>query len=185
MMLKRLQVENIRSYEKLDISFEDGVTVVSGVNGSGKSSLLESCFTGLFGSKALDKEFVLSDMIRKGATKASINLQFTQNGNDYEIEQVFRNDPEKARATNTKSLLKKDGAILSDQANRSYDAVRYLLNMDEDAYKNCVYIRQGEIDLLINSKPKDRQKMIDDLLQLGKLEEYRERASSSRKGVGR
>jgi len=185
MMLKRLQVENIRSYEKLDISFEDGVTVVSGVNGSGKSSLLESCFTGLFGSKALDKEFVLSDMVRKGATKASINLQFTQNGHDYEIEQVFRNDPEKARATNTKSLLKKDGTILSDQANRSYDAVRYLLNMDEDAYKNCVYIRQGEIDLLINSKPKDRQKMIDDLLQLGKLEEYRERASSSRKGVGR
>ena len=185
MMLKRLQVENIRSYEKLDISFEDGVTVVSGINGSGKSSLLESCFTGLFGSKTLDKDFVLSDMVRKGATKASIDLQFTQGGHDYEVEQVFRNDPEKGRATNTKSLLKRDGEILSDQASRSYDAVRSLLNMDEDAYKNCVYIRQGEIDVLINSKPKDRQKMIDDLLQLGKLEEYRERASSSRKGVGR
>lgn len=57
--------------------------------------------------------------------------------------------------------------------------------MDEEAYRNCVYIRQGEIDVLINSKPKDRQKMIDDLLQLGKLEEYRERASSARVGVGR
>jgi exonuclease SbcC len=185
MMLKRLRVENIRSYEKLDISFEDGVTVVSGVNGSGKSSLLESCFSGLFGSKTLDKDFVLSDMVRKGATKASIILEFEQDGHDYEVEQVFRNDPEKGRATNTKSLLKMDGVILSDQANRSYDAVKSLLNMDEAAYKNCVYIRQGEIDVLINSKPHDRQKMIDDLLQLGKLEEYRERASSSRKGIGR
>ncbi|WP_406660506.1 hypothetical protein V7O66_11740 [Methanolobus sp. ZRKC3] len=185
MMLKSLKVENIRSYQKLDISFEDGITVVSGVNGSGKSSLLESCFTGLFGSKTLDKDFVLSDMIRKGATKASILLDFSQDGHDYEIEQVFRNDPEKGRAANTKSLLKRDGEILSDQAGASYDLVRSLLNMDEEAYKNCVYIRQGEIDVLINSKPKDRQKMIDDLLQLGKLEEYRERASSARKGIGR
>ncbi|WP_340820784.1 AAA family ATPase [Methanolobus sp. WCC4] len=184
-MLKRLKVENIRSYKELDIAFKNGVTVVSGVNGSGKSSLLESCFTGLFGSKTLDKEFVLSDIITKGASKASILLEFEQKGHDYSVEQSFRNDPEKGRASNTKSVFKKDGEIIFDQATRTYEAVHSLLNMDEEAYRNCVYIRQGEIDVLINSKPKDRQKMIDDLLQLGKLEEYRERASSARVGVGR
>ncbi len=184
-MLKRLQVENIRSYRKLDLSFRAGVTVVSGVNGSGKSSLLEACFTGLFGSRTLDKEFVLSDIISKGASKASILLEFEQNGKAYSVEQSFRNDPEKGRASNTRSVFKKDGEIIFDQATRTHEAVRSLLNMDEGAYRNCVYIRQGEIDVLINSRPKDRQKMIDDLLQLGKLEEYRERASSARVGVGR
>ena len=57
--------------------------------------------------------------------------------------------------------------------------------MDEEAYRNCAYIRQGEIDVLINAKPKDRQRMIDDLLQLGKLEEYRERAGSAKTAVRR
>lgn len=184
-MLKRLKVENIRSYEDLDILFKNGVTVISGVNGSGKSSLLEACFTGLFGSKTLTKDFTIADIVRKGATKASILLEFEQKGNVYSMEQVFRNDPESGRASNTRSVLKANGQIFTDQAKRTYDSILLLLRMDEEAFRNCVYIRQGEIDVLINAKPADRQKMIDDLLQIGKLEDYRERAGNARIGVGR
>lgn len=185
MKLKRLRVENIRSYKNLDISFDSGVTVVSGVNGSGKSSLLEACFSGLFGSKTLSTGFVLADMIHKGATKAEIILDFEQNGQEYAIKQEYRYNPKTGNASSSGSVLKVDGKILADQTKHTYDAVRALLNMDEKAYTNCVYIRQGEIDVLINAKPGDRQRMIDDLLQLGKLEEYRERAGSARVGVGR
>ncbi|WP_445474953.1 AAA family ATPase [Methanococcoides methylutens] len=185
MKLKRIRVENIRSYRDLDISFDNGVTVVSGVNGSGKSSLLEACFTGLFGSRTLSKEFVLSDLIRKGATKASIVVDFDNKGHEYNIEQGYRVDAKTGRASNNRSVFKIDGEIMVDQASQTYEAVKALLKMDEEAYTNCVYIRQGEIDVLINAKTKDRQRMIDDLLQIGKLEEYRERASSARKGVGR
>ena len=72
-----------------------------------------------------------------------------------------------------------------EQAKKTYAAVCDILNMNEEAYANCAYIRQGEVDALINAKPKDRQKMIDDLLSLGKLEEYRERAAESVKAVNR
>lgn len=184
-MLKHLKVENIRSYEDLDIHFKEGVTVISGVNGSGKSSLLEACFTGLFGSKTLTKDFTIADIVRKGATKASTVLEFEQKGNIYSMEQVFRNDPESGRASNTRSVLKINGQIFTDQAKRTYDSILSLLRMDEEAFRNCVYIRQGEIDVLINARPAERQKMIDDLLQIGKLEDYRERAGSARIGVGR
>jgi exonuclease SbcC len=57
--------------------------------------------------------------------------------------------------------------------------------MDEKNFQNCAYIRQGDVDALINAKPADRQKMIDDLLRLGKLEDYRQRSHDSKKAVQR
>ncbi|MCQ1536877.1 DNA double-strand break repair Rad50 ATPase [Methanosarcina sp. KYL-1] len=185
MKLKNLHIENIRSYRKLDLAFEDGVTVISGVNGSGKSSLLEACFMGLFGSKILSKDFVLADMIFKGAENAKLALDFEHLGREYRLEQAFRYSPKSENASNSKCVLYADGESMVDQATRTYEEVCALLNMDEEAYRNCAYIRQGEIDVLINAKPKDRQRMIDDLLQLGKLEEYRERVHSAKTGVSR
>lgn len=185
MKLKNLYIENIRSYKKLDFTFEDGVTVISGVNGSGKSSLLEACFMGLFGSKTLSKDFVLADMIFKGAESAKINLGFEHLGGEYLLEQAFRYSPKSENASSSKCVLYADGESIVDQATRTYEEVCALLNMDEEAYRNCAYIRQGEIDVLINAKPRDRQRMIDDLLQLGKLEEYRERAGYAKTAVRR
>lgn len=185
MKLKNLYIENIRSYKKLDFTFEDGVTVISGVNGSGKSSLLEACFMGLFGSKILSKDFVLADVIFKGAENAKISLGFEHLGQDYLIEQAFRYSPKSENASNAKCVLYSNGESIVDQATRTYEEVCSLLNMDEEAYRNCAYIRQGEIDVLINAKPKDRQRMIDGLLQLGKLEEYRERAGNAKTAVRR
>ena len=185
MKLRNLHAENIRSYKKLDFTFEDGVTVISGVNGSGKSSLLEACFMGLFGSKILSKDFVLADIIFKGAEDAKISLGFEHLGREYLIDQAFRYSVKSENASSSKCILYEDGEIIVDQAIRTYEKVCSLLNMDEEAYRNCAYIRQGEVDVLINAKPKDRQLMIDDLLQLGKLEEYRERANSAKTAVKR
>ncbi|MDK2891749.1 AAA family ATPase [Methanohalophilus sp.] len=185
MKIKRLHIKNIRSYEDMEIGFDDGVTVVSGINGSGKSSLLEACFIGLFGSRGIPKNFVLSDMIRKGCEDASIVIEFEHLGHNYKITQQFRNNPKTGKASTSLSSMEMEGKLIADQVNLTYDNIRALLRMDEEAYRNCVYVRQGEIDVLINAKPKERQRMIDDLLQIGKLEEYRERAKGARTGLRR
>ena len=185
MKLKHLHIENIRSYQNLDLDFKNGVTVISGVNGSGKSSILEACFMGLFGGKVLDNTALqISDMIRKGSSKAAIILDFEHAGEDYQIEQQFKVS-KTGSASNSKSVLLKNGEIVAEQSKGTYDAVKKLLNMDEKNFQNCSYIRQGDVDALINAKPKDRQQMIDDLLRLGKLEDYRERAQASKTAVNR
>ncbi len=42
MILKRLRLRNFRSYDELDLSFDDGITIIDGPNAAGKSNLAEA-----------------------------------------------------------------------------------------------------------------------------------------------
>ncbi|MCR4588682.1 MAG: DNA repair protein RecN [Lachnospiraceae bacterium] len=68
-MLTRLHVQNLALIEEADVEFEEGLNILSGETGAGKSILLGSMHLAL-GGKA-DK-----DMIRTGAESALVELMF-------------------------------------------------------------------------------------------------------------
>jgi len=176
----RIRLEQFKCFDDADLRLGDGVTVIHGLNGSGKSSLLESAFFALYGARAIEK--TLDDVVTIGAESASVELWFTHDGASYHVERRLsvRDD----RAVTTKCVLETpDGTV--DGARDVRQRVATLLRMDADAFVNCAYVRQGEVNKLINATPSERQTMIDELLQLGKLEDYRERASDARVGIGR
>jgi exonuclease SbcC len=177
---ERLRLKNFKCYAETDLRLTDGVTVIHGLNGSGKSSLLEACFFALYGARALDQ--TLDEVVTIGAESARVELWFTHAGAEYRIERELKTRGESV-ATTTCVLEGAEETIEGARDVRS--AVVDLLRMDAGAFVNCAYVRQGEVNKLINASPGDRQDMIDDLLQLGKLEDYRERASAARVGVGR
>ncbi|QLK25604.1 DNA double-strand break repair ATPase Rad50 [Natrinema zhouii] len=179
MRVDRVRLLNFKCYADADLALERGVTVVHGVNGSGKSTLLEAVFFALYGSKALD-ERTLDDVITTGEEECEVELWFTHDGREYQIERhlKLRGD----RATTTKCVLETPTETI-EGARDVRREVTELLRMDADAFVNCAYVRQGEVNKLIHASPSDRQDMIDDLLQLGALEDYRERASDARLGV--
>jgi exonuclease SbcC len=157
---------------------DPGVTVIYGPNGSGKSSVLEACFFALYGHRALDK--TLDDVVTNGTEEAQIKLWFSHAGREYYVERVVRIRGDSAQTTSC-VLEGPDESV--DGATDVRTRVTELLRMDSEAFVNCAYVRQGEVNKLINASPSDRQDMIDDLLQLGTLEEYRERAKNARLGV--
>ena len=183
MRFSRLRLSNFKPYGDVDVRFRDGVTVIHGLNGSGKSSLLEACFFALYGSKALSG--TLGDVIRNGEEEASIELWFTHEGVDYSIERQLRRSGD--RVSTSKCVLESDDGSGEPVSRDGARAVRIfvtdLLRMDAEAFVNCAYVRQGEVNKLINATPQQRQDMIDDLLQLGMLETYRDRAGEGRLGV--
>ena len=180
MRFQRIAMESFKCYDDADLTFDSGVTVIHGLNGSGKSSLLEACFFALYGSKALDE--TLGDVVTIGADDCTVELWFTHADGEYHLTRRVRNTGE--RATTAKCVLETpDGTFEGARAVRR--RITELLRMDSEAFVNCAYVRQGEVNKLINASSSDRQDMLDDLLQLGKLEEYRERASDARVGVKR
>ncbi len=179
MRVERLRLRNFKCYGEVDLGLRDGVTVIHGVNGSGKTSLLEACFFALYGARALDDR-TLDDVIARGENDAKVELWFTHDDGSYRLERRLRLRDERA-VTTTCVLETPNGQIEGSRDVRSH--VAELLRMDAGAFVNCAYVRQGEVNQLIHASPSDRQDIIDDLLQLGKLEEYRERASDARLGV--
>jgi exonuclease SbcC len=180
MRFERVALENFKCYADTDLALDRGVTVIHGLNGSGKSSLLEACFFALYGAKAL--ETTLEEVVTIGSEEATVDLWFVHGGEEYHVERRVRATGD--RATTAKCVLETpEGPVEGARAVRQH--VTDLLRMDASAFVNCAYVRQGEVNKLINASPSERQDMIDDLLQLGTLEEYRERASDARVGVGR
>ncbi len=80
MMLRRMKLENIRSYKKETIDFQEGVLLFQGDIGSGKSSILLGLEFVLFG--AINQGFY-DKITRHDSTGASVELDFTVDRTDY------------------------------------------------------------------------------------------------------
>jgi len=178
--IDRVRLENFKCYEDADVRLNRGVTVIHGLNGSGKSSLLEACFFALYGANAL--ESTLDEIVTIGAEETVVELWFTHAGESYHVRRRIRVSNGDAR-TAACVLEGPDGT--TEGATDVRARIASMLRMDSEAFVNCAYVRQGEVNKLINASPATRQDTLDDLLQLGTLEAYRERASDARVGIGR
>ena len=178
MRFRRLALRNFKCFGDADVDLSPGVTVVHGINGSGKSSLLEATFFALYGATAIDR--TLDEIVTIGEEEAEIDLWFAHGGEDYHLHRRIRATGE--RATTAECTLEGPNETITSVGDVE-DRVRSMLRMDSEAFVNSAFVRQGEINKLIEASPADRKRMIDRLLQLGRLETYRERAREARLGV--
>ncbi len=95
-MLKHLLIENYALIEKLDIDFEEGLTVITGETGAGKSILL-GALSLILGQRA-DTQ-VLMDKSRKCIIEGVFNVEnipmgewFEKNQLDYDPQTLFRRE---------------------------------------------------------------------------------------------
>lgn len=181
MQFTRLRLKNYKCYESLDVELSQGVTVVHGVNGSGKSSLLNACFFGLYGTDALEPQQTLESIITKDKESTEVELWFEHAGYQYQLQREIRQSGSQIHHSSKLNTPNKqlEGVTETEQE------IQQLLRMDADAFLNCAFVRQGDITRLLTASPTERQRMIDELLQLGKLDLYQERMNNARVGVDR
>lgn len=181
MKFNRLRLTNWKCYEKEDVSFDTGITVVHGVNGAGKSTLLEACYFALYGTDAFPSGKSREDAITTGMTELEVELWFTHSGIEYRMYRRISNPPSSdyvysdVEFETPTEIYEKESDVQRE--------IQRIMRMDATAFLNCSYVRQGDITRLIHAAPSDRQNIIDRLLQLGKLETYRERMEIACRGA--
>ena len=111
MHVTRVELENIKSYERGTFAFERGTTAIVGPNGAGKTTILEAIAWALFDVLDYSKE----DFLRRGAKRGSVRVTF-QSDLDERLYLVYRDtgsgyyiyDPElKMKLTTGKADVRK------------------------------------------------------------------------------
>ncbi|WP_251949990.1 DNA double-strand break repair ATPase Rad50 [Thermococcus argininiproducens] len=146
MRIRSLKIKNFRAHESSYIEFNDGINLIIGQNGSGKSSILEAIFAALYlGHGSFPRGYKRVNT-RIGKSGFELVLKFEHNDKRYEI----------VRKSNAESYLKEHGAILYD---RDSDIAKwsekhlYPLHV----FRNALYIKQGEIEnILIDENVREK-----------------------------
>ena len=141
MHITHLTLKHFRCFEHLELDFEHPTVVLEGLNGAGKTSLLESlhylCYLRSF------RTYSPSELIKQGAESFFIKASFTTDEQSHEVQVGF---------TDKKRVVKIDGTPIT-----SYKQL-------VDHYR-VVTITEDDLEL-IKGSPQERRQFIDQLLML-------------------
>ncbi|MGH2447894.1 MAG: AAA family ATPase [Chloroflexota bacterium] len=167
MRLLSVRLQNIKSYGDCTIPLSPGVNAVSGLNGSGKTTVLEAVGFALFDALPYKQRSFLREGCRFGTV--SVHLA-ARDGREYEIvrrigigSEHYVEDVE-------------SGLRLADRADTLEWVRDHALDVDRDIelrslFTNAVGVPQGTMTAIFHEPAGHRKKTFDPLLR---VEEYRE-----------
>jgi exonuclease SbcC len=167
MILNRVKLENFISHKNTVIDLGYGINVVVGPNGAGKTSILDAISFAFFNDYSTRGK--KENLINSRANRCRVEVAFTEAGINYDVEwsmerkgsahgSLFRLERGK------KNLLNRDGerSVVPE--------VQKVLGIDRNMFLQSVYVRQGEIEKLVTSRPAERKELISRLLGVEDLE---------------
>jgi exonuclease SbcC len=172
MMLKSLELENIRSYDELKLNFPQGTILFEGATGSGKSTVLMAIEFALFGLGSLKG----GSLLRLGEKQGSVTLTFEVNGQEYTVHRTLER---KAKSVHQGSgYITEPSGKLSLEASELKQRILEILHFNEPEdpkaqswiYRYAVFTPQEEMKAILSHKPDIR---LQTLRKAFRLEEYK------------
>ena len=166
MLLKTLTLRNYRKYRDAYVEFPDGVIGIIGLNGVGKTTLIEAIGWVLFGHHAArtTKELIKRD----GASPhepCRVALEFELEGDGYNVvrEMVGKNLMPKAS-------LMINGKLITNNADEATEVITEKIGMDYLSFFTSVFARQKELNALSIMKAAERKKLVLRMLGIERIE---------------
>lgn len=164
MRISYLELRNYRRFRELKLQFPDGIVGILGLNGSGKTTIIESIAWALFGNV---EEVVRTsrESVRRVGSGVHDNcaavLEFELGGAEYRIEREMG-----GKSLSMKAELKSKGKVLADGDKPVRRMVEKLIGMDHKSFFTSVFARQKELNALQNVAPGERKKVVLRMLRI-------------------
>jgi exonuclease SbcC len=158
MIIKKIRMKNIRSYENLELEFPKGSLLLWGDIGTGKTSILLGIQFALFGLQPGQKG---TSILRNGKDDASVYLEFEIDSNKIELERSIKRS--KSGISQETNIIKINGneeeLSTSEMKNKVITLLDYPIEFAKKSnllYKFTVYTPQEEMKAIIEERPEIR-----------------------------
>ncbi len=180
MLIRSLRLRNIRSYIDERIVLSEGMTLLSGDIGSGKSTILLALEFALFGIQR--GELSGASLLRHGCRTGSVTLSLRLGDKEVEIVRgLKRNDTAVSQDAGTLTV---DGVTVDGTAQELKARVLELLNYPPSLLKGkgplfryTVYTPQEEMKAILYERPDTRLDTLRKLFDLDRYKRARENAA--------
>jgi DNA repair protein SbcC/Rad50 len=173
MIIKKIILENIRSYSREEIDFQTGTTLLSGDIGSGKSTILLAIEFALFG--VVRGEVTPESLLRYGEEKGAVELTIQLDDKKIQVKRLLKR-------TST-SITQDNGFLIIDDKieqlaptelkQRIIDLLNYpkeMLTKKSLVYRYTVYTPQEEMKSILLA---DKETRIDSLRKIFNIDKYK------------
>ena len=82
MNIQKIHLRNVKSYADETLSFKEGINIIGGANGSGKTTIIGAIGYGLFGRKP---DYTFGEFVRRGAKGGGIGILFGGDCGSYRV----------------------------------------------------------------------------------------------------
>ena len=179
MLLKKIRLRNIRSYEDVEVSFSTGSVLLSGDIGSGKTSVLLGIEFALFGLQPGQRG---ASLLRNGETEGNVLIEFEIDGKDIIIERTLKRS--KTISQDYCSITidgKKSEISVSELKNKVLCLLNYPPEFSKKQnilYKFTVYTPQEEMKQIILQDSETRMNTLRHVFGVDKYKKILENIST-------
>ncbi len=169
-MITSIELGDFLSHSDTKLEFENGVTVFVGDNGAGKSSIIDAITFALFGQHTRKSN---KSLIKRGSNQGFTKIGFSINDKQYEA--VRKIDNKGSLSAKFSEIIGDDRIELAAGERKQFGEsmtheIEKTIGLDFEKLKIASIVQQGELNAIINAKPKEFNELLNAIIGIDKLD---------------